>query len=272
LNTGASAFVPKRITIKSEDGREVDIENWRKRERDLSSAPPIASPVTRSNAVRMETVEAKTKRLAEEEKERIQKAAAAEEAKKAAEEEKRRKEEEEKEKQRQEEEAEKERIRKEEEKKRREQEEKEKEEARLKMEEDERLKKEEEVRLQKEAEERRLEEEAQASLLKDEQVEPEEGELIENEPSPDEQTAKADQAAQLRREALRIDTSIALDAKRRPGPLDLSSTAKAVVSPPQPSALASARIIEDLGNVPYPDGIMSPRVELNVNAKKGKFR
>ncbi len=38
-----------------------------------------------------------------------------------------------------------------------------------------------------------------------------------------------------------------------------------------PSALATARIIDDLGRVPYPEGIRSPRVELNINAMDGEF-
>ncbi|KZT72244.1 eukaryotic initiation factor 4f subunit eIF4g, eIF4e-binding domain-containing protein [Daedalea quercina L-15889] len=74
---------------------------------------------------------------------------------------------------------------------------------------------------------------------------------------------------------LRIDTAVAApDAprKRHPGPLDLSSTRNQPISQPLPSALATARIIEDLGSVSYPEGIKSPKVELNVNAKHGKFR
>ena len=39
-----------------------------------------------------------------------------------------------------------------------------------------------------------------------------------------------------------------------------------------PSALARARIIEDIDKVSYPQGIKSPRRELNVNAASGKFR
>ncbi|PBK74051.1 ARM repeat-containing protein [Armillaria solidipes] len=58
--------------------------------------------------------------------------------------------------------------------------------------------------------------------------------------------------------------------RRRPGPPDLSTT-KANIPAPPPSALATARIIDDLGRFPYPEGIKSPRVELNINAKDGKF-
>ncbi|TFY50981.1 hypothetical protein EVG20_g11226, partial [Dentipellis fragilis] len=38
------------------------------------------------------------------------------------------------------------------------------------------------------------------------------------------------------------------------------------------SPLATARIIEDLGSVPYPEGINGPHVELNLNASAGKFK
>ncbi|EIM91293.1 ARM repeat-containing protein [Stereum hirsutum FP-91666 SS1] len=41
---------------------------------------------------------------------------------------------------------------------------------------------------------------------------------------------------------------------------------------PLPSALATARIIEDLHEISYPEGIKSPKVELNASAAKGKFR
>ena len=51
-----------------------------------------------------------------------------------------------------------------------------------------------------------------------------------------------------------------------PNDLDLSIPANLS------SALASARIIEDLGSVPYPEGIKRPDAKLNVNAKDGKFR
>jgi len=82
------------------------------------------------------------------------------------------------------------------------------------------------------------------------------------------------------RESLRIDTSPVKLAhpsdfprKLRPAQLDLSSTSKnASIPAPPHSALATARNIEDLGRVPYPEGVMSPKVELNVNAKDGKFR
>lgn len=61
--------------------------------------------------------------------------------------------------------------------------------------------------------------------------------------------------------------------KLRPAQLDLSSTSKNTSIPAPPhSSLATVRNIEDLGRVPYPEGVMSLKVELNVNAKDGKFR
>lgn len=41
---------------------------------------------------------------------------------------------------------------------------------------------------------------------------------------------------------------------------------------PLPSVLATARHIEDINSITYPQGIKSPKLELNVNIQKGKFR
>ena len=43
------------------------------------------------------------------------------------------------------------------------------------------------------------------------------------------------------------------------------------VAPRHPSGLAAANAIEDLRQVSYPEGIMSPKPELNVNTRKGRF-
>ncbi|KDQ20084.1 hypothetical protein BOTBODRAFT_27505 [Botryobasidium botryosum FD-172 SS1] len=66
----------------------------------------------------------------------------------------------------------------------------------------------------------------------------------------------------------------ATPASRRPipGPLDLSSTRPSIPSTAPLSALSTARLIDDLDSVSYPDGIKTPVKELNVNATKGKFR
>lgn len=92
--------------------------------------------------------------------------------------------------------------------------------------------------------------------------EPEEGELSE------------EKEAKPEKESLKIDTSGAPSElpRRRPGPLDLSSTRGTNIQQPLPSALATARIINDLGTVPYPEGIRSPNIDLNIGAKDGKFR
>ena len=61
--------------------------------------------------------------------------------------------------------------------------------------------------------------------------------------------------------------------KRRPipAPLDLSNTNKNITQP-LPSALATARHIQDVYQIQYPEGIKSPKIELNTNATDGKFR
>lgn len=288
---GASAFVPKKhVVIKNQDGREVDLGAFRKKD-----AP--ASPVVENNApmihqthqkrisvVRMETVEAKERRLAEE-REREEKARKAEEEKKAAEkrrqeeeekkaeEEKRKKEEEERKRKEEEEEAERQRIRKEEEEKIRKEEEAKKaaeeEERKHKEEEERRAAEAEKLRLAKEAEERRIKEEEEkvrVALKLAEQRKQEEGEIVES-PTVEEPPKEAREIFS-RKEGLKIDTTV---TKTRPGPLDLSGATKNVVAA-LPSALATARLIEDLDHISYPEGISSPKPELNTNSKKGKFR
>jgi translation initiation factor 4G len=76
------------------------------------------------------------------------------------------------------------------------------------------------------------------------------------------------------KEPLRIDTSLPSPEhqRKRPGPLNLQATINTDVAPPLPSALATARHIEDINRITYPQGIKSPRLELNVNTQKGKFR
>lgn len=65
--------------------------------------------------------------------------------------------------------------------------------------------------------------------------------------------------------------------KTRPTPIDVNATPQQKaggesVTPSLPSALSSARKIEDLGQVSYPENIQSPRSELNADATPGKFR
>ncbi|KAI1796808.1 eukaryotic translation initiation factor 4G1, eIF4E-binding domain-containing protein, partial [Ganoderma leucocontextum] len=62
------------------------------------------------------------------------------------------------------------------------------------------------------------------------------------------------------------------DGKCRPGCLNLSGTKSQSIPAALPSALATARIIEDIGSIHYSEGVKSPKPELNVNAKQGRFR
>jgi translation initiation factor 4G len=73
----------------------------------------------------------------------------------------------------------------------------------------------------------------------------------------------------------RIDTTLPQSPehpRKRPGPLNLQTTIDSNIAPPLPSALATAPHIEDINRITYPQGIKSPKLELNVNTQKGKFR
>ncbi|KZV97854.1 eukaryotic initiation factor 4f subunit eIF4g, eIF4e-binding domain-containing protein, partial [Exidia glandulosa HHB12029] len=61
------------------------------------------------------------------------------------------------------------------------------------------------------------------------------------------------------------------DTRRRPGPINIDA-ARAPMTPGPMSALATARIITDINQIQYPENIKSPRIELNMNAKEGRFR
>ncbi|KAL5512629.1 hypothetical protein ACEPAG_3282 [Sanghuangporus baumii] len=336
LNSNASAFVPShappstqrqsKIKITDASGHEVDLDRLRKH----GSAPSTASSTPASDkngrraAIRLETEEARLKRIEEERqqkekeegeerkkreaketeerkrREEEEKAKAAEEARIKAEEERKRKEEEE---QRRKEKEEKERARIEEERKRKDEEEKERlrkeeeEKERVRKEEEERLRKEEEAKRAKEEEERRKAEEEEQRRKEDEIRKKEEEERLRKEEEEKERQRKEEEVkAKAETEAEKPNstpieikskkegesasavTDVPLSAspetaKRRPipGPLDLSSTHKPVAQP-LPSALATARHIQDVYQVPYPEGIRSPKPELNTNAKDGKFR
>ncbi|KAI0669667.1 hypothetical protein C8Q78DRAFT_1041469 [Trametes maxima] len=277
LNSNASSFTPKRVTIKSESGQEVNLEQFKKQPPVVSSPIVPPSPARRPVSVRMETEEAKRKRLAEEEAVKRKEKEAEESAKKEAEEKVRRqeearkkKEEEEEARKRKEEEAQ--RQKEEEEKKKAEEEERQRKEAedKARREAEERARKEEEERKRKDEEERAAKEaEEKAKAISEAKPEPsEEGEV--QEPESIDEAAKEEAKDKA---PLRIDTSFtAAEGKRRPGRLDLSSTKNHAIPAPLPSALATARIIEDIGSIEYPEGIRSPKPELNVNAKQGKFR
>lgn len=71
MNTSANAFFPRGITIKNQEGTELDLGAWRRKDAPASSivensTPPIRQThKKRITVVRMESVEAKEKRLAE---------------------------------------------------------------------------------------------------------------------------------------------------------------------------------------------------------------
>ncbi|KAI0250910.1 hypothetical protein BJV78DRAFT_1282825 [Lactifluus subvellereus] len=199
---------------------------------------------------------------------------------------------------------EKERIRLEEERAQREAEEKAEreraEQERLcKLQEEEEARANEEAERQRKAEEALKAAEAAARPLADEAPDvkpdslPEEGEIEDDMSQPAastaEESAPADKsgpapplphipvelpAKPLEKEPLRIDTSLPSPEhpRKRPGPLNLQTAINTNIAPSLPSALASARHIEDISRITYPEGIKSPKVELNVNTQKGKFR
>lgn len=254
-----------------------------------SPAPQLSSPA-RKQPIRIEREEDRKERerkeneaRAKEEAEAHEKARREEEARKKVEEEERkkraaeelaRKEAEEKERLRKQEE---ERLQKEEEERVKAKAKAEEEEKQRKLkEEEERLKREEEERLAKDAQEK---EAAAAKVEAAPAPEPEEGEVEEK---ADADKQDIDSAIQEEskdkvpdaKSSLRIDTAVSETAslKRRPGPLDLSSAMNKPIAAPLPSALATARRIEDIGSIEYPEGIRSPKIELNIDAKQGKFR
>lgn len=72
MNTNANTFFPKSIAIKNRDGREVDLVAWRRKDAPATpAAENNAAPIRQTHkkrvtVVRMETVEARERRLAEE--------------------------------------------------------------------------------------------------------------------------------------------------------------------------------------------------------------
>lgn len=306
------ALRPNKVKITDQSGHEVDFNGMRARQNGTPSLPSTPAMGKRpGTTVRLETEEDRQKRVAREKAEKDKKEEE-EKAQKAKEEEERRKreekeEEERKAKEKQErEKAEAERKKKEEEEKERLR--KEEEERRRKEEEEERKRKEEEMRKQKEEEERRRKEEEEERARKEEEEKEklkkeeeerarkeeeerkikEEERLRKEEEEKEKERAKAKEEEKLKSAPLEIRsrkegsspgiTDVPLSTspeshKKRPipGPLDLSSTHKPVASP-LPSALATARHIQDINTIQYPGDIKSPKPELNVNAKDGKFR
>ncbi|KAH8087801.1 armadillo-type protein [Cristinia sonorae] len=288
LDGGAMPFIPRKVTLKTPFGQEIDLKQQQRAS--IPPSPVVPGSPARRTLIRIETEEAKKKRVADEqEKERVKKEQEArvkketeeqerkqreaeekkkadEEAKKAAEE-KARQQKEAEEKEKLEKEAEAERLRKEEEER-----------LRAEAEAKERQRQEEEAKALREAEEaerakREAEEkskaEAAASVAPPVEAVPpveeaaEEGEIEEaadeQKPLPTEESKEklADKAS------LRIDTAILSGEgpKRRPGPLDLTGAKPTSLGSAGPSVLANARHIDDFSAVNYPEGISSPITE-----------
>ncbi|EPT00370.1 hypothetical protein FOMPIDRAFT_1049691 [Fomitopsis schrenkii] len=278
LNTYAPSFHPRttmsKVKITSSDGKEVQLDSLKKGNIPINPPAVPASPI-RKTQVRLEKPEDKEKRLAEEQRERAKKEAE-DKAKKEAEEKVKREAEEKAKKEKEEQERKKveeqERVRKEIE--RQEQERRKQEEEEIARKEAEKVKDEE--RRRNEEERLKAEEEKVATTGESSSPatgsEPEEGELDESEEKKASEKEDAEEKFQDKG-VLRINTALAspeATRKRHPGPLDLSSTRNQPIAQPLPSALATARIIEDFGSVSYPEGIKSPKVEVNVNAKRGQ--
>ncbi|KZP10393.1 hypothetical protein FIBSPDRAFT_938086 [Athelia psychrophila] len=256
LSTYANTFGPNpprysMISIKAADGSEVDLKaiSSKRASPGLPSSSPSASGFNRtanghrsgkSQSIRMESEEARQKRVAGEEAKADRERAvreAEEKVKKDAEE----------------------KVQREEE-------------ARVaaikKAAEDEEEAHEEAAATQKAAEdtERVKEEEtvAAAAAVTAAAKEKEEGEVAES---------PSELISDKQKSGLSINTAGPFQEARkpRPGPLDLSYV-KTPLTPGLPSALATARIIEDIEKMEYLEGIMSPKLELNVNAKGSKFK
>lgn len=343
LNAGSSTFVPRstaKVTLKKEDGTEVNIENLKSNvpASVIASPSPQGSgyrqgspgtPNRRPVSIRMETEDQRKSRLAEEEQKEKEKArlkAEAEEKVRKEKEEAERKVKEAEEKKKKEEDAEKERVRLEEEEKEKARRAKEEEERLLKeaeerqlREEEERKRKEAEAEAKRIAEEKAKKEEEERLQLEREEQEKAEKERLEKEKAEQERLAKEAEEATVRqaeeqaakekqaapenksdatpeegeviedgkdvdvpaskeenpRESLRINTGAVSPAvhRTRPGPLDLSGAkAPANIAAAQSTALATARVIADINTVQYPEGVSSPRPDLNQGAKDGKFR
>ncbi|CAB4483243.1 unnamed protein product [Rhizophagus irregularis] len=148
------------------------------------------------------------------------------------------------------------------EKEERERKEKEEREERERLEAVERIEKE-----RKEAEEKALKEQEEKALLKEADIEKKEEEEPKSKATPEEEAEKKKKAETLDKKDDKKEE------KKRPGPLDLSRTTSAPAIPSAPlSALGSARMLDDLSSIQYPQGIKSPNPELNSNAEPGKFK
>ncbi|KAF8584275.1 hypothetical protein K439DRAFT_1633657 [Ramaria rubella] len=304
LSMQAPAFVPKprssAIKIRNPNsGEPVDLSSVASpvvgpsEVQSPSPGPPPSGHSRKPTVIRMETEEARTKRVEEEQRAKEKQEKDEQDRvirrQKEHEEKIRKRKEEEERKRREEEEKEKERKRREEEEhKERERKEKEEreEQERIRGEEEkkERIRKEEEEQKRKEAEEatakelaRKAEEEAAAAAAAKATAEEEERlrKEAEEQEMEDKESGSPEPslvASAVLKSSSPIPPEVPKLKRPIPGPLDLSATSKPGLPPSLPSALATARAIDNLEKVQYPQGVMSPKPELNAGASNGKFR
>ncbi|KAF8176531.1 hypothetical protein BJ912DRAFT_930637 [Pholiota molesta] len=254
LTATSNAFVPRatKITLKKEDGTEVNIENLSAKTVTTPAPPATATPpppgsayrqgspgtpTRRPASIRIESEDQRKKRLAEEEakeKESARIKAEAEEKERKVKEEAERKVKEAEDKKRQEEEVEQARIRKEEEAQR------------LKLEEEERLRKEveerEAQRVREEEERKRKEVEAiEAKRLAEEKAKKEEEDRLERERVEKEKAEEEQLAKEAEAERLRLEQEEA--AKKAAAEAEVAATSSAAT--PEPSTEPSKEPSED---------------------------
>jgi len=124
---------------------------------------------------------------------------------------------------------------------------------------------EENLALDKEGEERGANEGKSVAARLTEEQKSEEGEIV-GDPTSKELSKDAKKATS-RNKGLKIITPT---TKINLGTPDIPDATKSVIAVP-PSALVTARTIEDLRLITYPEGFTGPKQELNVNSMKGKF-
>ncbi|QRV83973.1 eukaryotic translation initiation factor 4G [Ceratobasidium sp. AG-Ba] len=269
LNTHAVAFVPGARTrtsvvrIRAPDGKEVSFDA-------VPPSPKLETPEERDARMAKEKEEKEKKEREEQRKEREEKERIEREERERVEREAKEKEEKERK-----EREEKERIEREErerverEKAEAEAKAKAEEEARLKAEEEARLKAEEEARLKAE-EEARIAAEAKAKEEAEAKAKAEAEAKAKEEAEATKARAEAEEKAKADAEAKAKADAEAAEARDTISPSNHPSLRPMIAAPP--SALASARIIEDLNAVSYPEAIKTPNPDLNIAATPGKFR
>ncbi|KAI6046360.1 hypothetical protein EDC04DRAFT_3006432 [Pisolithus marmoratus] len=257
----------QKVIIRSEDGSEVTLGSFGKSAPQPSTTPiPPPSPRISVNGksrlrLEQEKLEAEEREKKEEE-EKVEKTLREEERARKAKEKKQRQEEERKRREEEERFAEERRIEELQERERGEREQREREP----------VEQEERTRAEREARRRRLEEADAETLKASDIVKYPIQELLEVEEDEEAfnlQVNSASNLARSQKESLRIDHSEF--ARRGSGFFDINAVMRNSSVPPL-SALLTARNIDRLDEIEYPEGIRSPKAELNENAKDGKFR